>query len=142
MASTPENPFVDMFMKFGRDLKLPTPDVETILDHHRRNLEALEKSARTASAGAQTIMARQREMLEETLREITEMAQSYRSPASPQEMMTKQTDFARRSFEMTVKNSTEMAELVRKSSTETLDVLRERIKAGMEEIREGYEKRK
>jgi phasin family protein len=139
--SGPDN-IIDTFTKFGQDLKLPSMDVQSIIEHHRRNLEALEKSARTASAGAQAIMARQREMLEETLREITDMAQSYRSPGNPQELMSKQTEFARRSFETAVKNSTEMAELVRRSSTETIDVLKERIKAGMEEIREGYEKRK
>lgn len=143
MAKKPESDsIVDQFMRFGQDLKLPNVDVQAIIEHNRRNLEALERSARAASAGAQSIMARQREMLEETLREITDMAQSYRAPTGPQELVSKQTEFARRSFEKAVKNSTEMAELVRKSSTETIDVLRERIKAGMDEIREGYEKRK
>jgi hypothetical protein len=35
-----------------------------------------------------------------------------------------------------------MADLVRKSSHESLDILRQRIREGMAEIREGYEKRK
>ena len=131
---------IDRLTQFGQDLKLPSMDVQTIIDHHRRNLEALQKSAQTAGAGASQILERQREMLQETLREIGDMAQGYRSPGSPQELMTKQAEFARKSFETAVKNTTEMAELVRKSSTETIEVLRARIKEGMEEIREGYEK--
>lgn len=143
MANSPDqNSIVDMFTRFGKDLKLPTVDVQTIIDHHRRNLEALQKSAETAGSGATRIMERQREMLQDTLREITDMAQSYRSPTNPQDMMARQTEFARKSFETAVKNATEMTDLVRQSSTETIEVLRQRIKDGMEEIRTGNGSRK
>ena len=142
MAKKPESQnFVDMFANLGKDLKLPSVDVEQVIEHHRKNLEALQKSASTASSGAATVMARQREMLEETLREITDMAQNYRAPGNPQELMAKQSDFARRSLETAMKNTSEMAELVRKSSEETVDVLRQRIRDGMDEIRSSYEKR-
>ncbi|MCO5060296.1 MAG: TIGR01841 family phasin [Rhizobiaceae bacterium] len=142
MAKKPESQnFVDMFANLGKDLKLPSVDVEQVIEHHRKNLEALQKSASTASSGAATVMARQREMLEETLREITDMAQNYRAPGNPQELMAKQADFARRSLETVMKNTSEMAELVRKSSEETVDVLRQRIRDGMDEIRSSYEKR-
>ena len=46
MAKKPETESViDMFTRLGHDLKMPSIDVERILDHHRKNLEALEKSA-------------------------------------------------------------------------------------------------
>lgn len=143
MAKKPEAPsFVDMFAGLGRDLRVPGVDVERIIEHHRKNLEALQKSAAAASAGAASVMSRQREMLEETLREITDMAKSYGTPGNPQEMLSKQTEFARRSLETAVKNTTEMAELVRKSSEDTIEVLRKRIRDGMDEIRDSYENRK
>lgn len=142
MAKRPESEsFIDMFGKFGRDLKLPNVDVEAILAHHARNLEALEKSARASAAGASALLSRQREMLQDTLREITDMAQSYRAPGSPQEMMQKQAAFARKSFETALKNAGEMAELARASGTESIEVLRSRIKEAMEEIRAGHDKR-
>ena len=47
-------------------MKLPKMDVEAVLSHHRRNLEALEKSARAAAAGATSVVAKQREALQET----------------------------------------------------------------------------
>ena len=80
-------------------------------------------------------------MLQDTLREVTDMAQSYRAPGNPQELMTKQTEFARKSFETALKNAGEVAELVKKSGTESVEILRERIKEAMEEIRAGYEKK-
>lgn len=142
MAKQPDSDsFMDMFGRFGRDLKVPNVDVEAILAHHRKNLEALEKSARASAAGASSLISRQREMLQDTLREITDMAQSYRAPGNPQELMAKQTEFARKSFEAALKNAGEVAELVKQSGTESVEILRERIKAAMEEIRAGYDKK-
>ena len=142
MAKQPDSDsFMDMFGKFGRDLKVPNVDVEAILEHHRKNLEALEKSARASAAGASSLLSRQREMLQDTLREVTDMAQSYRAPGNPQELMTKQAEFAKKSFETALKNAGEVAELVKKSGTESVEILRKRIKEAMEEIRSGYEKK-
>jgi len=138
---TDPDTFLDMFSRFGRDLKLPNVDVEAIVSHHRKNLEALEKSARAGAEGASSLLQRQREMLQDTLREVTDMAQSYRAPGNPQELMAKQTEFARKSFETALKNAGEVAELVKKSGTESVDILRGRIKEAMEEIRAGYEKK-
>jgi phasin family protein len=76
------------------------------------------------------------------LNEISEMAQSFRVPGSPQELLSKQADFARRSFEAAVKNAGETADIVKKSGKESIDILRERIRESMEEIRSGFEDRK
>ncbi|TIS54428.1 MAG: phasin family protein [Mesorhizobium sp.] len=142
MAKQPESDsFLDMFSKFGRDLKLPNVDVQAILDHHRKNLEALEKSARASAAGASSVLSRQREMVQDALSEITRMAQNYQAPGHPQELMTKQVEFARKSFETTLKNAGEVAEIVKKSGTESIEILRDRIKDAMAEIRAGYDKK-
>lgn len=137
-SATPS--FMDMFAQFGRDLKLPNVDVDAILEHHRKNLEALEKSARASATGASTLIAKQREMLEEAMREATAMAESYRTPGTPRELVARQTEFARKAFESAVGNAGEVADLVRKSGTESLDILRERIRQAMAEVRDGYEK--
>ncbi|RWA75693.1 phasin family protein [Mesorhizobium sp. M1C.F.Ca.ET.193.01.1.1] len=142
MAKQPESDsFLDMFGRFGRDLKLPNVDVQAILDHHRKNIEALEKSARAGAAGATSVLSRQREMMQDALSEITRMAQNYQVPGNPQELMTKQLEFARKSFETTLKNAGEVAELVKKSGTESIEILRDRIKDAMAEIRAGYDRK-
>lgn len=143
MATKPDGSesFMDMFSQFGKDLKVPTVDMESILAHHRKNLEALQKAASASAAGAQSVMAKQREALQEGLQEITEMAQGFRSPGGPSEFVSKQADFARKSFETAVKNTSEVADILRKSGTESVEILRTRIQEAMEEIRETYEKK-
>ena len=138
---TEADSFVDMFKNFGQDLKMPNVDVDKIIDHHRKNLETLEKTAKAATSGASDLMAKQRDILQETLREVTDMAQNFRAGTNPQDMMAKQADFAKRSFETAIKNTSEMAEVVRRSSTETIEILRDRIKEAMEEMQQGATKK-
>lgn len=142
MAKKPEkdDSFLDMFSQFGKNLNMPKVDVESILAHHRKNLEALQKAASASAAGAQSVMARQREALQEGLQEIQEMAQNFRAQGGPTEIMAKQAEFARKSFETAVKNTGEVADIVRKHGAESVDILRDRIKDAMEEIRSSYDK--
>jgi len=142
MAKQPDSDsFLDMFSRFGRDLKLPNVDVQAILDHHRKNLEALEKSARASAAGASSVLARQHEMVQDAMREITRLAQNYQTPGNPQDVLGKQAEFARKSFETTLRNASEVADLLRKSSTESIEILRDRIRDAMAEVRAGYDKK-
>ena len=133
---------MEMFSRFGRDLKMPNVDVDAILRHHRKNIEALEKSAEASAAGVSSLMNRQRELLQATLQEVTEMARTFGSPGNPQELVTKQAEFARKSFEAAVKNAGEVSEMVKKSSTDSIEILRARIRESMEEVRESFDKRK
>lgn len=143
MVNKPEpESILDMLSKFGSEMKLPKVDVEAMLAQQRKNLEALEKSAKAGAAGASALMAKQRAMLQDTLNEVAEAAKSFKAPGSPQELMARQADFARKSFEAAVKNAGEVAEIVRKSGSESIDILRERIRESMEEIRSGFDKRK
>ena len=50
MAKKPEpESIMDMFSRLGSEMRLPKLDVEAVLDHHRKNLEALEKSAKAGA---------------------------------------------------------------------------------------------
>lgn len=139
MAWQDENhPFNEMFKRFGESLKLPPVDINAVMEAQRKNLEALEQSARAAGAGAASLMNRQREAIESGLRDATEMAQSLRTPGAPGEMLGKQADFARRSFEAAVKNAGDMAEIVRQSGTESVEILRKRVRESMEETLKGF----
>src|SRR5262245_64175307 len=107
MAKTPESEsFLDLFNAFGRELKVPKLDIEEILEHHRKNLEALQKSASATASGAASLISKQREMLQDQMREIAAMAQGFNA-GNAQDAMQKQADFVRRSFETAVRNASE-----------------------------------
>jgi len=125
---------VSMFMNFGKDMKLPSPDLEALVARHKKNLEALDQAAKTAGSGASTILTRQREMVQEALDEISAMAGTLKS-SDPQSMVAAQADFAKRSFEMAIKNTSEIAGLAQKSSADAFKVLQQNMQETLEEAR-------
>lgn len=133
--------FMDMFKDFGKNLNVPGPDVNEIVDHHRRNIQALQDAASAASAGGQEVMNLQRAQLEEALKDIAEMVQGAMSGgADPAKMVSDQAEFAKKSFETTVKNASEVGEVIRGSSEETFNILRARMEESIAELSKGMKK--
>ena len=131
------NPFMDMFQKFGENLKIPGADVNAVVNYHRNNIQAMTEVAQVTSSGTQAMMAKQREVLEETLAEITDMIQDASKNTDPGQMMSNQMEFAKKSFDATIKNTTEMGEILRDTNMKSYEILKNRVQESIEEIRDG-----
>ncbi len=134
----PMQSFMSMFKDFGTNLKLPTPEVDTILDHHRKNLQAWQEAATATSAGGQAMMEKQRQALEQALGNIAGMVQDASANASdPGKMIGDPAALAAKSFEMTVSHASEMSEIARESGAETFNILRNRVEESIAELTSG-----
>jgi phasin family protein len=140
MTQTPQS-IIDMFTKLGQDLKIPSVDLEKIVAHHRKNLEALSASTKAAAEGATAFAAKQRELVEAAIKDIQAAAQNFKMPGSPQEAMQAQAEFAKKAMEAAIKNTRDMAELVQKSNQDALKIIQDRMKESFEEIRSSFTKK-
>jgi phasin family protein len=140
MADAAQN-FTDMFKKFGEQLKVPSFDMTKIMEHHQKNLEAMTKSWQAVAGGAGEVAQKQRAIFEAAMKDMAEMAQAYKPGGSPQDVMAKQTEFAKKAVEAAIANTRDIAELVQKSSTEALKIVQDRMKESYEEIRSSVEKK-
>jgi phasin family protein len=140
MTQTPQA-MLDMFRKLGEDMKVPAVDMDKIVEHHRKNLEALAASGKAAAEGATAIAAKQKEIVEAAVRDIQAAAENFKLPGSAQEMMAAQSEFAKRAMEAAVKNTRDMAELVQKSNAEAVRVIQDRMKESFEEIRQSFSRK-
>src|ERR1700694_5134020 len=132
--------FTGMFTKLAQELKLPRVDTERLIEAHRKNIDALARPAETASEGAKSLAVKQREIVEEAIRETSAMVREFKLE-SPQDAAAKQAEFARTAFEAAVRNTRDVAELVQRSSTDALKVIQDRMKESFEEIRGSVEKK-
>ncbi len=137
----PTQAFTDMFKKFGEQLKVPPFDMTKIMEHHQKNLEAMSKSWQAMAEGASGIAQKQKEIFEAAMKDMAEMAQSYKPGGNPQEVMAKQAEFAKKAMEAAIANTKDIAELVQKSSTEAFKIVQDRMKESYEEIRTSVEKK-
>jgi len=134
-------PFTDMFKKLGEQLKVPAFDMSKMMEHHQKNLEAMTRSWQAVAGGASEVAQKQKEIFEAAMKDMAEMAQSYKPGGNPQEVMAKQTEFAKKAMEAAIANTKDIAELVQKSSTEAFKIVQDRMKESYEEIRSSVEKK-
>ena len=133
--------FTDMFRKMGEQLKVPSFDMTKIMEHHQKNFEAMTRSWQAMAGGTTAIASKQREIFEATVKDITGMAKDFKPTGSPQEILTKQTEFAKKAMEAAIANTRDIAELVQKSGTEAVSIIHGRMKESYEEIKSTLEKK-
>lgn len=140
MADPAQN-FTDMFKKFGEQLKVQPFDMTKIMEHHQKNLEAMTRSWQAMAEGASGIANKQKEIFEAAMKDMAEMAQSYKPGGNPQDVIAKQAEFAKKAMEAAIANTKDIAELVQKSSTEAFKIVQDRMKESYEEIRTSVDKK-
>ena len=133
--------FTDMFRKIGEQLKVPSFDMTKIMEHHQKNFEAMTRSWQAMAGGATAIASKQREIFEATVKDITGMAKDFKPTGSPQEILTKQTEFAKKAMEAAIANTRDIAELAQKSGSEAITIIQGRMKESYEEIKSTLEKK-
>ena len=127
--------YFDMLRKFGSNLGLPELDVNRLIETHRKNIDALGESIKTAAGGAQSVAHKQREVLEAGLREASALARGFQPLGDPQEILAKQTEFVRKVFDIAVQGAQDTTKLSQQSTGDVVKIIRDRMKASLGEIR-------
>jgi phasin family protein len=126
-AAAGETPIFD-FTKLMSQFRLPGVDYAALVDHERKNIEALTKANRIAFEGWQRLVRRQAEMLQETMKKVV-------ADAGQEDAKKKRADLAKEGFEKALANMRELAEITTQSQKEAFDVVRKRIEENVEGIR-------
>ena len=140
MADAQQN-FTDMFKNLGEQLKIAPFDMTKIMEHQQKNLEAMTKSWQAMAGAANEIAQKQRAIFEQAVKDVTAMVQEYKPGGSPQDIMAKQAEFAKKAMEAAIANTRDIAELVQKSTGEAFRIVQNRMKESYEEIKTGLEKK-
>ena len=126
--------WLEMLKNFGSDLNLPKVDVDKLIEMHRKNLDALEQSAQVASAGAKSLADKQREIVETAFREAAAMARDFKPMGDPKEVLEKQTEFAKKAFDITVQNTRDVTQLATQTTTDASKIIRDRLRESLNEL--------
>ena len=128
--------FLDQMKAFGARLGLPKVDVDKLVDLNLKNIDALGRSAQAAGEGAKAIAEKQREMIETAFRETSAMVRDFQPSGNPQEIIAKQSEYARKAFELAMQNTRDMAELTKKTTTDATAIIRDRLHDSLIELRD------
>lgn len=118
------------------DYKVPGLDMGAIIEHQRKNIEALTDANRQALEGLQAIAMRQSEILRETMDQAVAALKDLSSSGGPAEAASKQAQLLGNALEKALTNMRELAEMATKSNTEAFDVVKTRMTDSVEEIKQ------
>ncbi len=127
----------DEFFKAARQYRFSPTDMETVMESHRRTLEAFNAIGRVMTENAQKIAQRQAEMVKETLNEMTAALSEIGKTGTLEDATVKQAEFAKGVFETALDNSREIAEMVAESNEAVVEPISNRVVALLDEMKEG-----
>ena len=142
MADFDPAKFTEQFTKLAGDFKIPTVDVNALMDVQRKNVEALTAANKAAAEGVKLLASRQAELLKKSLEEANGAVEQLTKTKTPQEAAVAQTELMKKAFETTLVNMREIADMVTKSNTEAAEAINVRVLAGLEEVKKLSEKAK
>ncbi len=124
------------FTKALNKYTFPSVDMNNILESQRKNVEALAAANKVVLEGAQAVVTRQSEILQQTMEQASTALKELSSAASPQETASKEAELVQQAFEKALANMRELAEITAKSNTELMETINKRIAESLDEIKE------
>jgi phasin family protein len=122
--------------KMMTDFRFRPFDVEALMASQRRNIEALSQANQLAVEGIQAVAKRQIEVARQAIEDVSTLLRDLAQPASPEDRIAKNTEFAKQLLEKSVSHGREITLLATKAGTEAADVLRRRATEGLDEFRD------
>lgn len=104
-----------------------------LVEGRRKDLQAIVQANKKSYAGIQAVVQRQTAMLKEAIGQWQALAGSM-SVTEPRESIAKLNEVARASFQSSLGNIRELAELAGRSQAEAFEVLKARIQENVDEV--------
>lgn len=137
-----KNPFADFdFTKVAGEFKIPTVDVETFVETGRKNFAAMTTASTAAVESFKTIAQRQGDMFRAAVEDFSKHGSEVLAAATFEEKAAKQMDFAKKSYELAVANTKELAGLYTKGHNEAFETLSARVAELTEEVKAAIAKK-
>ena len=131
-----KNPFADFdFSKIAGEFKFPMVNVESVVETGRKNFAAVTTASTAAVESMKTIATRQGDMFRAAMEDFSKHGSDVLSAATVEEKIAKQIDFAKKSYDLAITNSKELAGLYTKGQTEAFETLSARVADLTEEVK-------
>jgi len=137
-----KNPFADFdFSKIAGEFKMPTMNIEAVVETGRKNFAALTAANTSAVESMKAIAQRQGDMVRAAMEDFSKHGSEVLAAATVEEKAAKQIDFVKKSYEAAMANTKELADLYSKGHTEALTALSARVSELTEEVKAAIAKK-
>ncbi len=129
--------FTKMFgdMGMGKGMSIPQTNIDAIMATQRKSMEALNVANQKMLDGVRAVSERQAEIVRDAVEKTSAAMDVLGKAKTPQEAVEKQTELARKAYDKSVKDLTELRDLVVKTSKDAVDPINARIQESFDEIK-------
>ena len=116
-------------------------NVETFVETARKNFAVMTSANTAAVETMKTIAQRQGDMVRAAMEDFSKHGSEVLAAATVEEKAIKQIDFAKKSYDLAIANTKELADLYTKGQTEALETLNARVAEMTEEVKAAIAKK-
>ncbi|MEI7493737.1 MAG: phasin family protein [Alphaproteobacteria bacterium] len=127
----------DMFEKFSEHAKSSKPDHAKVIEHHKKNLEALSDSSKMAADVMKSLASMQSDFVKKTFEDINAMMRELmtQKPGQPIDM-SKHAEAMKNSLQRATDHTKNMGSMLSNSSKEIHAKIKSHLDEAKEDIRE------
>lgn len=137
-ADTPD-PLGDIKKAFEQ-FKLPGVDVQSLIDGRRADIEAVTAANKRAFEGIKSLAERQAEMLRESAKEFQDAIKELQG-LSASDRAARTAELGREAMQKALTNMKELADTSVKSQTEAWQLVNDRFKENLAEMKQAFQRK-
>ena len=137
-ADTPD-PMGDLKKAFEQ-FKLPGVDMQALIDGRRQDIEAVTAANKRAFDGMKSLAERQAEMLRESAKEFQDAIKELQG-LSASDRASRTAELGREALQKTLTNMKELAETSVKSQTDAWNIVNDRFKENLAEMKQAFQRK-
>jgi phasin family protein len=137
--------FPDAFAELTRMMQgyqVPGVDWQELMASQQKNVEALNKANQVLLEGAQSVIQREVELLQQAMQEFADASRGLMQEGDPQAHTQKRLELASASFEAALRNMRELAEMAGRANREALEMINQRALESFDEIRTAMDQKR
>ena len=135
-ASDPMGELKKAFEQF----KLPGVDMQALIDGRRQDIEAVTAANKRAFDGMKSLAERQAEMLRESAKEFQDAIKELQG-LSASDRAARTAELGREALQKTLTNMKELAETSVKSQTDAWNIVNDRFKENLAEMKQAFQRK-
>lgn len=122
--------------KMFEGMKVPGMDTQALVELQQKNMEAFVEANKAAAAGYQEVFKAQFSMVEETMAALQKQVSEMKMDQMTTEGYGRQIELMKESFEKALGSLTELSETAQKANTEAFEIMRARMQASLDEMKD------
>lgn len=125
----------DQFTKMFGDMAMPQINMDAFMTSQRKSMEALNVANQKALDGFRAVSERQAKIVRDAVEKASAAMEDFGKTKNPQEIVEKQAALAKKAYDKSVKDLTELSELVVKTNTDAIEPINARIQESFDELK-------